>query len=123
MSTPKQNQPMPEKSQDKAIEQTSTAKAEPKKVAFQFDRDTTLLAKITRENKDGTVDLRTITDPTGYFKTNVSSPAQMRDYQGVRKGSPLEEGTYFDIPSDYQDKSVGEKLKNPSNLQREGKEK
>lgn len=67
------------------------------KVAFQYDRDTTLVAEVLEEYTDGTVDLVTVTDPTGHFKTNISTPATSKEYKGVRRGSKHEPGTFFDL--------------------------
>lgn len=80
------------------------------KVAFQYDRDTTLVAEVLEEYTDGTVDLVTVTNPTGHFRTNISTPATSKEYKSVRRGSKHEVGTFFDLEG-LDELEVGQHVK------------
>lgn len=68
----------------------------PKKTFFVFDRDTILEAEITRDNKDGTLDLLCQGVSNQKFSTDHSSPPSSREFLRVRKGTwKGDVGTYF----------------------------
>lgn len=71
--------------------------AEDKYVLFQYDRDTTIVAKVLREYKDGRLDLQATTSQQSYVPPSGSAPPSMstKVYNRVRPGSRYEPGTWF----------------------------
>ncbi len=71
--------------------------AEQKKVLFQFDRDTTVIADVIKQRDDNVIDLKTTVDFTGAFKTNISTGSSEHVFKRVQKGSKFEIGTWREI--------------------------
>ena len=66
------------------------------KTYFVFDRDTIMEAEVTRDNKDGTLDLICQNVANQKFMTDHSSPPEAREFKRVRKGTWRGDvGTFF----------------------------
>lgn len=69
---------------------------ESRKVNFQYDRDTTLIATVTKEHGDGNLDLCCSGAEVQSFTTSATIPIGQRTFLRVRQGSRHEPGTWFE---------------------------
>ena len=74
----------------------ATPAPEPRKVNFQYDRDTTLEATVTKEHEDGNLDLYCSGAEVQKFTTSATVPVGQRSFLNVRQGSRHEPGTWFE---------------------------